>query len=188
MYNINDKVAIFEDLFDLPNGINVRNEVGTIIKVMWYGDEKRYNVQCSSCVVYNLSEQQIIGVSTMFTLNEYVFVNPALLSKDTDPGGRIIGIHANIELGETYYYVELANDTVYVREANLKSAEKTTPLTLKQTLALKDALAINLLELIQMYEVTTGTHIADIHLDTTVYVGDGVQFKKVIGVSLVVHL
>lgn len=187
MYSNGDNVRILEDLYDISSNSNTRNEIGTIIRRQFLDGEYQYDVQIARCIVYNLSADQIVRVLTMYNLgNEVIVLQGTYSGLVRDHKGIVIGIRHNNDHG-TMYHVDCDGFTVTVPSQALATMPP-TPLTLKQTQALKDALALNLLKLIQMYEQTTGTHIADVHLDTTVYVGDGIQVEKVIGVRLVVKL
>jgi hypothetical protein len=119
----------------------------------------------------------------MFNVGDNVTVNAKCAKAYGLPSdkGTIYSIHDDIlPSGKVSYIVTIANEHFHVLEDELLP----NALTIAEIQQLKEQLALDLLTLIEAYEKRTDTHIADIHLVTTVFN----NISRVTGVRLEVKL
>jgi hypothetical protein len=119
----------------------------------------------------------------MFNVGDNVTVNAKCAKAYGLPSdkGTIYSIHDDIlPSGKVSYIVTVANDHFHILEDELLP----NALTIAEIQQLKEQLALDLLTLIEAYEKRTDTHIADIHLVTTVFN----NISRVTGVRLEVKL
>lgn len=84
------------------------------------------------------------------------------------------------------YTIVFGNTTIQTVYENALSFADPPKLTLPEIQALKEQLALDLLQLIQTYEETTKTYIANVRLDIAAL--DVPPYEKCIGIRLEVHL
>lgn len=119
----------------------------------------------------------------MFNVGDKVIVNAKCAKAYGLPSdkGIIYSIHDDIlPSGRISYIVTIANDHFHIFEDELLSEV----LTVAEIMQLKERLALDLLALIEAYEKRTDTHIADIHLVTTIFN----NISRVTGIRLEVKL